>query len=477
MDIALAIALSFTLLLLGAAQGVYMAYPLLGALVAFGLVARRRGTPWRVLMQLAWGGVRKSFGVIGILLLIGVLVALWMAAGTVPALVYWGLAWVQPRTFLLWAFLLPGVVSVLIGTSFGAVSTIGLALMTMASSSALNSHLVAGAIIGGAYVGDRCSPVSSSANLVATVTGTSLQTNLRAMVRTGLLPVLLTALIYVGLSMTMPPLTIDRQLQADIALTFSRHWSVLLPAVLVLGLSVVRVPVLYTLGFSIAAAAAIARVVQGVPLNTLLQFAVGGFRLPEAAPVADLFQAGGGLAMARVCGVVVVSTALAGILTQTLSKVEAMLRSPAKLQPVPDRSPIGTWYSHVSGPTPQTDSTDPRQNDSQQNGPQRRRSRQFFSTGLVGIATALFGCTQTIAILLTQQLVARNYAGDGSPNAAETLALDLENTVVVVSPLIPWNIAGLVPATVLMTDAGFIPFAVYLYLQPLVVLAQLRLKR
>ncbi|MGF1536570.1 MAG: Na+/H+ antiporter NhaC family protein [Elainellaceae cyanobacterium] len=96
--------------------------------------------------------------------------------------------------------------------------------------------------------------------------------------------------------------------------------------------------------------------------------------------------------------------------------------------------------------------------------------------------TALFGCTQTIAILLTQQLVDGSYAEDALPavparRAKPTLALDLENTVVVLSPLIPWNIAGLVPATVLMTDAGFIPFAVYLYLQPLVVLVLLRAKR
>jgi len=79
---------------------------------------------------------------------------------------------------------------------------------------------------------------------------------------------------------------------------------------------------------------------------------------------------------------------------------------------------------------------------------------------------AIHGCTQTIAILLTEQLMRSKY--EESQKGNMTLALDLENTVVVISPLIPWNIAGLVPATVLSTNAGFIPFACYLYLLPLV---------
>ncbi len=447
MDIALAIALSFALLLAGVSQGVYMVYPLLGALLTFGVVARRRGTAWRSLLHLGLGGIRKSLSVILILLLIGVLVALWMAAGTVPALVSWGLQVIQPRYFLVWAFVLPGVVSVLIGTSFGSASTIGLALMTMASGSDVNPHLLAGAIIGGAYIGDRCSPVSSSANLVATLTGTSLHANLQAMARTALLPVALSVLFYGAMSWATPPLALDRQLREAIAQTFVLHWSVVLPAVVVLGLSAVRVPVLYTLTLSIGVAAAIASGVQGFAPQELLGFALTGFSSPDAV-AGGLFQGGGLVAMARVCGVVVVSTALAGFLAGAglLSEVDRLH------QP-------------------------------------KRRAQQFLSTGLVGLVTAMFGCTQTIAILLTQQLVQPQYqrhdgvwtGPQGSDRQAEfsspALALDLENTVVVLSPLVPWNIAGLVPATVLMTDAGFIPFAVYLYLQPMVVLARLWLKR
>jgi Na+:H+ antiporter, NhaC family len=101
----------------------------------------------------------------------------------------------------------------------------------------------------------------------------------------------------------------------------------------------------------------------------------------------------------------------------------------------------------------------------------RTRSDYFLSTCMVGTGAAAFGCTQTIAILLTQQLVEKKYHEKERGN--DKLAIDLENTVVVISPLIPWNIAGLVPATILMTDPGFIPFAFYLYLLPLINLLHL----
>ena len=95
----------------------------------------------------------------------------------------------------------------------------------------------------------------------------------------------------------------------------------------------------------------------------------------------------------------------------------------------------------------------------------RTRGDLFLAMTVISILSAAFGCTQTIAVLLTHQLVEEKYQKEGLDNYQ--LALDLENTVIVLSPLIPWNIAALVPTTVLMTDSGFIPYAFYLYLLPL----------
>jgi NhaC family Na+:H+ antiporter len=171
---------------------------------------------------------------------------------------------------------------------------------------------------------------------------------------------------------------------------------------------------------------------QDYSLPQVLRFALFGFRLEANSPIQTILLGGGVLPMLKVCGTVLISTALAGILAGT-----GLLRTSLSSL---------IWRQSPAG----------------------NPSGRFGNTALIGLLAAAFGCTQTIGILLTEDLVRQNYA------QPEYLAVDLENTVVVIAPLIPWNIAGLVPATVLMTDWQFIPYAFYLYLIPILMLLQSR---
>ena len=433
MDLVLTLILSFCLLVFSVSEGYFVVYPLLVAIALLMVVLLRRGFELKALLQMAIVGARQSFSVIWILLLIGAVTAVWMASGTVPALVYYGVQLIHPRLFLLLSFLLTSGVSVLIGTSFGAVSTIGVALMIMANGSGGNAHAIAGAIIAGAYVGDRCSPMSSSANLIATITQTELYGNIRNMLKTGWLPLSLTCLIYLGLSCWHPVRITDNALPQEIDRLFDLSPIVLLPAVAILLLAVCRLEVKRSMLVSIGLAVAIGVGVQRESLLDLLRFSLLGFQLSEPSSLDHILVGGGMVSMAKVCLVVVISTAFAGLFSGTNALVG-----------------ITRWLDRANS-----------------------RSSLFLGTTLIGTAAAAFGCTQTIAILLAQQLVQKKYADQQDSIA---LAVDLENTVVVLSPLIPWNIAGLVPATVLATDAGFIPYAVYLYLLPLLTWLALRLK-
>ena len=123
--------------------------------------------------------------VIDIYLLIGAITALWRSAGTIGFFIYHGLQIITPQMFLLVAFLLTSFISYALGTSFGVVGTVGVILMALARSGGVDAAVTAGTIIAGAYFGDRCSPASSSAALVAAATGTALERNLRRMHRTG----------------------------------------------------------------------------------------------------------------------------------------------------------------------------------------------------------------------------------------------------------------------------------------------------
>ncbi len=425
MDLLLAVIFSFAAILLSTIRGYFIAYPLLLSLVIFIIVLRRRGFPLKVLMTMGFASSQKSFPVLSILLLIGVVTAVWMAAGTVPALVYYGTQLLSPRYFILSAFILTSLVSMLLGTSFGTVSTIGVALMTMARGSEVNPNLVAGAIIAGAYFGDRCSPMSSSANLVASITKTKLYENIKNMMVTAWLPLLVSSLFYLILSITNPVKVANNTLIPEIPKVFDVNVLVLLPALIILILSLWQVEVKLSLLLSVIASLILGMFYQSYSLLQLIKFAFFGFSLESTSPLTSILNGGGMFSMIKVSVVVIISTLFAGIIagTRIVETIESFLIKPSS------------------------------------------RSNLFLNTVIVGLASAAFGCTQTIAILLTQQLVKEKYE-KGQLDRYE-LATDLENTVVVLSPLIPWNIAGLVPATILMTNAGFIPYAFYLYSLPL----------
>lgn len=428
MDLLVALLVAFTLLLIGVLQGIFIAYPLLGMLGLISLVLLRRGFSMTTLLKMGMQSSRKAFPVFSILLLIGIVTATWMAAGTVPAIVYYGIQLIHPHGFILTAFLLTSLVSLLLGTSFGAAGTIGIALMIMAKGSGVNLHLLAGAVIAGAYLGDRCSPMSSSAHLITTLTQTDLYLNLRNMVKTGWLPFGIASLLYAGLSLLQPVQPNARLFQDELERWFNLNPIVLLPAITLLTLAVLRVEVKRSMLISIAVAVGLALGHQHHSLGQLLRFALVGFQLEADTPLQSILRGGGLLPMLRVCAVVVISTAIAGLLSgsQSLQQVDRLLQTPLLLR------------------------------------------HRFGATTLVSLVTAAFGCSQTIAILLTEQFMRPHYPKGENGQ----LALDLENTAVVLAPLVPWNIAGLVPATLLMTDWRFIPYAFYLYLIPVLLLLQ-----
>jgi NhaC family Na+:H+ antiporter len=414
----------FFILLFSVIKGYFIAYPLLLSLVILIMTFAFQGFPVRDLIAMSFASSQKAFPIIVILLLIGAVTAVWMAAGTIPALVYYGTQLINPQYFILSAFVLTSSISVLLGTSFGTVSTVGVALMIMVKGEDINPHIVAGAIIAGAYFGDRCSPMSSSANLVASITKTKLHKNIIAMISTAWLPLMASSVIYLILSISNPVQIRNSGLISEITKFFNINPLVLLPAFAVIILCLFKVEVKLTLLVSIGIGLILGIFFQGYSFFKLMKFVLLGFSLEPRMNLSKVLTGGGIFSMLRVSIVVILSTSLSGLITgtKTLATVEKIINKASS------------------------------------------RSRLFLGTITVGVASAAFGCTQTLAILMTHQLVKEKYQQQLDNYQ---LATDIENTAVVLSPLIPWNIAGLVPATILMTDSGFIPYAVYLYLIPL----------
>ena len=396
---------------------------LLGMILFCGLGLRRGFTP-AALWAMAWKKGRTTLIVVAVLLSIGVLSALWRTSGTIAFFLYYGLQLISPHTFLLVVFLLCAVLSMLLGTAFGVTGTAGVVLITLARAGGVDLAMTAGAVVSGAFFGDRMSPVSFSAALVAACTQTELYSNVRQMARTGALPTVLTAAGFLLLSVRHPLAAVDPAMLELLSGSFDLRWPVLLPALLMLVLALCRVPIVWAIAASAALALRFSVFMQGVPLTEALKVAVSGF-----APQGDLGRvlSGGGLLSMASSVLLIFSTCLyAGV----LEGIQAL-------------APIERQVERLSG-----------------------RIGRFPAAMVLSLGIDAIFCNQGVTILMDEQLLAESYRRDGA--SRQELAIDIANSGVVMASLIPWSVALTVPMSMLAVDPlKGLPWCLLLYLIPL----------
>ena len=274
MDFLLAFALFSAALAVCLWNDVSIVAPLLLGLAVFAGAALREGHSLGAVAQMCVRGMKKSLPVLAIFALIGLLTAVWRTSGTIPFFVYYGIEVMPPRYFILFAFLLSSLVSYALGTCFGTVATLGVVLMVLARSGGVDTDIAVGAILSGAFFGDRCAPTSSAANLVAALTETHLYDNVRIMFKTGFVPTILAALIYLYLSLNHPLERADTTLLSEIAAAFNLDVVVALPALLVFALPLCGVKVKTAMLLSILAGAAASLWCQEISFPELLRVMV-----------------------------------------------------------------------------------------------------------------------------------------------------------------------------------------------------------
>jgi len=424
--IVLSVIIAFILLILCTLNGLFIGFPLVLCFLNFAFIAWKKGYPVKDIVRMSLIGGRKSFIVLRILILVGAITSLWMASGTTPAILYYGVQLIDPKLFIMYAFLISSSVSFLLGTSFGTVSTVGLSLILMAKSGNIDVNMAAGAIIAGAYFGDRCSPMSSSANLVVQLTETHLYPNIKNMFKTGALPLVLSILFYLMLSLHHPLTFTQNAMAPEIINIFHLHWATLLPALAILILAIIRVDVKISMLVSIVLAMIISYSLQHDTIQQIFTITLVGFHLDIDTPLRAILKGGGILSMWKISVIVYVSCCCSGVFAETdiLQNLDEILLTA------------------------------------------KSRSATFLMTTIVSIATAILGCSQTIAIVLTNSLMNKVYVTNKFNRYQ--LAVDIENTCVPLSALIPWNIAAFVlSSTMNVSLIGFIPYAIYLYLLPL----------
>jgi len=220
---------------------------LLAALVAGG-IGMARGTEWKAISEAIAHSVSQTTEAILILLMIGALSGTWLIAGIIPAFIHYGLQILEPGIFLFAACIICGLLSLATGSSWGTVGTVGIALVGIGSALGLSEGWIAGAIISGAYFGDKMSPLSDTTNIAAAVGGTDLFNHIRYMTYTTVpsLTVALVVFLLVGFGGGAAAEGIQGDFAADfgtaVFAAFDIHWGLFIAPVVVIFLIAKKVP-------------------------------------------------------------------------------------------------------------------------------------------------------------------------------------------------------------------------------------------
>src|SRR5690606_14770753 len=158
--------------------------PLAIGLAITALVGLKLGLNWSDIEKGVFHVIHVSLPSVSVLITVGMIIGVWIASGTVPTLIYYGLVILSPEIFLAAAMILCSIVSLSLGTSWGTVGTVGLALMGIGAGFGIPMYWTAGAVVSGAFFGDKISPLSDTTNLAPAVTGTNLFDHIRNMMPT-----------------------------------------------------------------------------------------------------------------------------------------------------------------------------------------------------------------------------------------------------------------------------------------------------
>lgn len=390
------------------------------------------GYKWHQIEEMLFSSFKNIGNVILILFLLGMMIGLWIAVGTVPTMIYYGLQTISPRYFFILSFISTSLVSMAVGTAVGTASTIGLALISLAQTMGLNLALAAGAIISGSYVGDRMSPVSSIAIITAHSSEANLMDMIYHMLKTAILPYFLTAAAFfmIGLAnfsslQTKVDLNyLSRLLHSNFQISIL----MLLPPILIIGLAVSKVPTIINLALNIIFSLGLGLFFTARSWSELLNIMFKGFSNKTGTAFIDNILARGGLSsMLELISLIIFAVLLGGLL-EKMGVLKSLLKP----------------FLHLI----------------------KKKIDLIAATIAASISSAALGCNQFLGVFLPAKMLAKNYDQLGLER--KEMARALGDSGLVFSPLIPWNVNALMMTAILgVNTIEYFPYAFFPLLLPL----------
>ncbi|OOF42387.1 Na+/H+ antiporter NhaC [Rodentibacter rarus] len=404
---------------------------IIGAITAT-LVAMKFGYRWESIEQGIYRGIKMALPAIVIIIMIGLTIGAWLGGGIVATMIYYGLKLISPSLFLFTICIICGIVTLSIGSSWSTMGTIGVAAIGIGLSIGIPTPMVAGAVISGAYFGDKMSPLSDTTNLASGITGTDLFEHIKHML-TATLPAYLIALgFYWYMGMQFDTSHTNLSHIQNVMENINQHfvvspWLLLVPVMVVL-LVMKKVPAIPALTIGILLGTLCHIIVQGADVGTAIKTLHDGFKIQSGQEIIDtLFNRGGIESMMYTISLTIVAMSFGGIAEQT-----GMLKS------------VVSTILHFA----------------------RNASMLIIATIFSSVVTNCTTSEQYISILLPGRMYVTAYKE--RKLHTKNLSRALEDGGTVTSVLVPWNTCGVYAYSMLQVNAfEYAPYAIFNYTVPL----------
>ncbi|MFK7775623.1 MAG: Na+/H+ antiporter NhaC [Saprospiraceae bacterium] len=416
---------------------------LMGAAVAMVVGFRNKVTYKRMMDEVA-KNVKSTTGAILILLMVGSLAGTWMMSGIIPTMIYYGLQILSPKIFLAACVIICAIISIATGSSWTTSATVGIALIGIGETLGISLGMTAGAVLSGAYFGDKMSPLSDTTNLAPAMAGAELFDHIKYMALTTIPTILVTIVIFIiigfGLETTGTPNIADKLTAIDEAFNISPLLFIV--PLLVIGMIVKKTPPLIAL-FVGALLGAIAAIIaqpdivakiggaESLTFNSAYKGVINALTVKtsvttSSAELNDLFTAKGMVGMLGTIWLIICAMVFGGVMDAigALSKISAVLLS---------------LSSSIFG--------------------------LFASTVASCLALNVTASDQYLAIVVPGKMFSQAYKDKGL--APENLSRTLEDAGTVTSVLVPWNTCGAYQSGVLgVSVAEYFVYAIFNWLSP-----------
>lgn len=386
------------------------------------------GYPYRELEEGMMSGVKRAMDCVIILLFVGILIGTWIKCGTVPMIIYYGLSFITPRMLLPLTFVMCSLLSLCIGTSLGTAGTMGVACVSIGVSMGIPISIVAGAAISGSVLGDKLSPLSDSTILASSASDINIYYHVRSMMYTTIPAVIISLVIFYFLGAQYAQVAMDPSVIESVRVQLAGlyHFNILLltPVVLIVILSIRKVPAILAILISGFAGLALAVLVQKAALTDVLAVVFNGVKVNSGMELVDTMLSKGGISsmMNTIC-TAVLALALGGILSEA--------------------GFLHTLVERITGSV-------------------RSDRAAILVTLVCGILTVMLVTNFYVSAVLMGTMFRELYDRRGIHRSVLSRTIEEANTIIL--PLVPWNTGCIYYMGLFgFTTLSFAPYVVFAY--------------